>query len=304
MYPCKGFLEIYKKDKTFRIQTPETIDPKETNPDVPFIAGPVSDVGSANLIVARVFIQGCELFNGAIFKNNVDKDLIKHELHGIKEDLLVCESIWKNLHEEVANVISEIEVTGIPSERGRVLNPFPHIDGLNEKVASFLVHAKRALTGIGRLPSYYFNIKSRGANFQKLGQQLAQECGEDSELRKFVKNVEEPVKRIVDLRNYQEHPGGGETTEINNFKLTPNNEIQAPSWGLTGEDPQLICEEMEAITYFVMEVAETMHILLLVQNLSNSFPYTLERIAEEDIDPDKPVQIRLSIDPTKLRSPE
>lgn len=76
-----NFLEIYKKDKTFRVQTPESLDPEETNENVPWVATPVADVGSANPIVSRVFIQACDILSAAILKSDVNKDDLIVELH-------------------------------------------------------------------------------------------------------------------------------------------------------------------------------------------------------------------------------
>ena len=49
-------LYVYKQDKTFRIDTPETIDPERTNPNAPFVVSAVEEVGTANWVVARVLL--------------------------------------------------------------------------------------------------------------------------------------------------------------------------------------------------------------------------------------------------------
>ena len=48
MQPCGEFLEIYKIDKTFRVKSPESIDPEETNPNALWMTAPFDDVGSGN----------------------------------------------------------------------------------------------------------------------------------------------------------------------------------------------------------------------------------------------------------------
>jgi hypothetical protein len=58
MCSCDGFLEVYKQDLTFRIQTPETIDPDRINPHTPFVVAVTDNVGSSNPIVARVVDDG------------------------------------------------------------------------------------------------------------------------------------------------------------------------------------------------------------------------------------------------------
>ncbi len=61
MCSCDEFLEIYKEDVTFRIRTPESIDPKRTNPNAPFVAAVADTVGSSSPAVARVLLQGRDI---------------------------------------------------------------------------------------------------------------------------------------------------------------------------------------------------------------------------------------------------
>jgi hypothetical protein len=57
MCPCGQFMEIYKIDKTFRVQSPKSIDPEGINPNALWVTTPVSDVGSKNPIVSRILLQ-------------------------------------------------------------------------------------------------------------------------------------------------------------------------------------------------------------------------------------------------------
>ena len=38
MCSCDEFLEVYKEDMTFRVKSPESVDPGRTNPNAPFVA--------------------------------------------------------------------------------------------------------------------------------------------------------------------------------------------------------------------------------------------------------------------------
>src|SRR5256885_2142638 len=73
MCSCGSFLEIYKTDKTFRVQSPEGIDPEQTNPNALWVTTPVSDVGSQNPIISRILLQNNEILQGACFQHEVDK---------------------------------------------------------------------------------------------------------------------------------------------------------------------------------------------------------------------------------------
>lgn len=58
-------LEIYTPQETFKIQTPETIDPERTNPDAMWVNAKTHDVGSASPFVARTFIMASDILKMA-----------------------------------------------------------------------------------------------------------------------------------------------------------------------------------------------------------------------------------------------
>src|ERR1700722_15399021 len=80
-------LEIFKVDKTFRIETPETIDPERTNPNAPFAVRTVQNVGTSNRIVARVLLQGDQLLNFVLMPQD-QMSAIRKQLHECKDLLL------------------------------------------------------------------------------------------------------------------------------------------------------------------------------------------------------------------------
>jgi hypothetical protein len=71
--PCDDFLEIYKKDVTFRLETPETIDPARTNPNAPMVAAVSDRIGCADPVIARVLLQGRDIIESAFLVAPVDK---------------------------------------------------------------------------------------------------------------------------------------------------------------------------------------------------------------------------------------
>src|SRR6266508_202381 len=84
MCSCGEFLEIYKTDKTFRVQDPDTFDPGATNDNAPWLASPVADVGSSNIIIARVLLQAQEILRGAPIARQVDIEGTLQLLHRCK----------------------------------------------------------------------------------------------------------------------------------------------------------------------------------------------------------------------------
>lgn len=297
MQSCGNFLEVYKRDKTFRVQTPESLDPDETNENIPWVATPVADVGSANPIVSRIFMQASDVLSAAIFENTVDKDSLRLAMHTIKETLLGCEKIFDKLYSETEAIREQIEKKGLELQRGRTLNPFPHVPELDQQAAAFLIQAKRALVQIGTLPKYFYDIPSRGANFHKIESQLRQDPSASDELADFVASVADEIQRIVYLRNFQEHPGEKSTT-VTNYTLTPDVSILAPQWTLSGEESRFVTEDMYDIVVYILLLAESFFLHLVQHNLSRKFPYIIVQTREEDVDENCPIMFRLEIDPS------
>jgi len=131
MCPCGEFLEIYKSDKTFRVRSPESIDPEETNPDAMWVVSPVADVGSANPIVARVLLQGHEILKSAAFDHDVNEEDVTKQLHSCKELLLACESAVNKIRTSIDEIVHQINTSGLTRDnKGRGLNPFPQVPEL------------------------------------------------------------------------------------------------------------------------------------------------------------------------------
>lgn len=72
MCSCAEFLEVYKEDVTFRVRTPESIDPDRPNPNARMVAALPDDVGSSSPAVARILLQGCEILEATLFDRPVD----------------------------------------------------------------------------------------------------------------------------------------------------------------------------------------------------------------------------------------
>jgi len=144
MCSCGDFLEIFKVDTTFRVQSPESLDPEETNPDMPWVVTHISDVGSGNKIVARVLLQSKEILDKAILQSDIDAEALICILHECKELLLVCQEVASGIKTEVDEIIEKIHKKEIPVDKpSRSLNPFPQVQRLEERCSMFLVSSKR-----------------------------------------------------------------------------------------------------------------------------------------------------------------
>jgi hypothetical protein len=301
MCPCGDFLEIYKVDKTFRVKTPETIDPAETNPNAPWVASPVDDLGSSHPIVARVLLQGHEILKSALFDGEVDKDGVTKQLHACKESLVACEKIAKRVGSHIDRVIQEVIAYGVSTDNsGRTLNPFPQVPDLDTDCGTFLIQANRAIKLICELPRFFIPLDRDDSNFDYLGKRLAATLGESAPLTEFVTANADGIRYLIDLRNFHEHPKEKRTV-VDNFRVMPDARIRVPMWHLAEREPRPIKEEMFAALEFLIQMAEAMLIHLVMHKVSKQFPFIVEEIPDEDIDRNTPIRYRLSIDASKLR---
>lgn len=305
MCSCVSFLEIYKVDKTFRVLTPESVDPEETNPNAPWVASPVSDVGSSHPAVARVLLQSTEMLKAALFREPIDKEEITVQLHSCKEALVACDLIAKRVTFRTEAIISEVSNIGVSTDnRGRGLNPFPQVVDLETDCATFLIQANRAIKLICEFAQLFFSFDRPDSNFDHLGNRLATAVGEDTGITKFVRANAGGVRYLVDLRNYHEHPKKKIRTAIENFRVLPDRRIQVPSWriiGIDGYEPNSISDEMSAAVGFLLDIAESMFINLVLHHVSPKFPYIIEGVPEESINEKCPIRYRLSLDVSKLK---
>ncbi|EHL31788.1 hypothetical protein [Legionella drancourtii] len=298
MCSCGEFLEMYKVDKTYRVQSPERIDPDQTNPNAMWVITPISDVGSRSPIVSRILLQGSEILKAAWFEREIEKDEVISLLHACKEDLLVCDQIAKRISTEVSKIMLKVQTEGITSEKGRALNPFPHVQNLTNECDNFLIKAKRVIKHICTLPFIFFELPREDNNFEHLFISLSSVLDNDHLfLKDFIIPNTPYIKHIIELRNFQEHPKKHKKTIIENFKLTVDNKnIVVPQWNITGEEPCSITEEMEAIVNFLLEVAEIMFINVVMNSVKKEIPFVIERVPDADINLDAPIKFNLSID--------
>lgn len=297
--PIGSILEMYKQDKTFHIRSPEAIDPDNTNPSAPWVTSSVADVGSSSLSVARVLLQSRAMLDAAMIEGVIDKAAVLANLYSCKESLVSCEILASRVRNGILEVTRQINEHGIERDNhGRGLNPFPQVSSLDLDCGSFLVHINRAIKMVCEMPSLFLELERKDSNFDHLARRLSGAVGDSEPLAEFVQANSRGIRYLIDLRNYHEHPGATRTI-IQNFRVLPAGQIQSPTWEMTGDlatDARSIDIELSAAVDFVRDIAEAMFIHLLSYRLSPAFPFYIEEVPAEKIDPALPIRYRLSID--------
>jgi hypothetical protein len=297
MCSCGEFMEIYTETATYKVRSPKTIDPELTNPNAPWVSSKSSEFGSSSDIVARVLLQGSDMINAAALPvSETEKArMIKH-LHNSKEALLACEKVRLRVTESAESIIQSILSEGIDLEHGRHVKNLPQVPNLDEDSTSFLINMKRAIVSTCYLASVMLPLTKKDNNLEHLKKSV--EKLNDEKYSKLLDSIEEFIpaaKHLVELRNFQEHPDT-KTTFVENFTITPQNEIGYPVWYVSGNPPNSIIAAMKAAIDFGIVFTETMLIHYLFASMESRFPYYIEVVPEEKIDRKTPIRYRLSID--------
>ncbi len=297
-----GHLEIYKIDKTFRAKTPDGLDPERKNPDMPWVISEHSEYGCGHPIVARLLLQSRDILQGAIFSRGIDQEKIVSVLYDSKEFILKCESIVLVLGQEMDEIEAPLREKGVEMDDDlRYINPFPQVKDLNDLCSRFLVSAKRCIQNYAILIDHFYGTGIRTPRFHKIKNWAKDNVGDDSYLFKIVSEQEPELLRIINLRNFQEHPNDDKKTEINNYTLLPEMAIKQPEWFVTGEDSKYIFEDMRDITSYLFQLGEMLFLHSVLENVSKSYPYIIYMVEEDKIDENCPIAYRLSIDDSKLK---
>jgi hypothetical protein len=292
MCSAVDFLEVYKIDKTFRIYTPEALDPEETDPNMHWMSKPVANVGSANRIVARVFIQASEAITNTPIADSINKDNILRCMHRCKEHLLICEDKQIVVCKETEQIYQTCLKGELKKEGYHFVN-FPQIDRLEEYCGVFLNNAKLTIQTLAELINMFYKTTFDGPRFDKVIKWSRTALKHNNEFVQFLNSIQPGLKYIVDLRNAQEHPKEDRKLFIENFTLKPGNEISLPLWHVTGEDPHAIHSDVTAIVDFLVNAVESTFLYCLMDNLDSSFPFIVRSIDDSALDPQCPIKYRV-----------
>lgn len=285
MIGLANFLEAYKTDATFRIQTPQTIDPHNTNPDAPWVVTRIDGLGASSFAVARGFLQGYDMLQQGVFRKGFDKDAVLNQLHACKEQLVICEQIAGRLAGRIDEVIHQIQGAGIGRDNhGRALNPFPTVQDLVADTTVFLIHAKRSISELTALVAVALGVQVQGANFRVLAERLVTHLGADANLVKYINEQEPTVKYLVDLRNYQEHPAAIRTV-VNDFHVLANGSVSPPVLHLSNQDAQALHEHVRAAAGYLVRLTEAVFIHSIMSRIADAFPVYIEEIGSDAINP-------------------
>lgn len=299
MCAMRDGLKVYKVDTTFRIKSPETLDPEEINPNMPWTASPVANVGSGNIVVARVFIQAYDAIQNKRLKSHINKDNALRIMRKCKENLLACEKSANTVNQQVNEIVERIQKKQVKRERN-VYNPLPQVDNLEDSVGSFLRNAKQCIQNLANLVNVFYQTEFEGPRFDKVLKWASKGLRHNKPFQEFLSSCNTKLKFIADLRNAQEHPNEEKQLHIDNFKINPEGSFERPNWHITGASETDIALDMQGITMFLVEFSESLFLHCLIDNIETNLPYQVVEIPKNERDHNCPVRYHVEIDPGKF----
>ncbi|HUT28917.1 MAG TPA: hypothetical protein VMX13_03910 [Sedimentisphaerales bacterium] len=114
--PVDKCLEVYSTRGIYQIYPPESLDPKETNPDMPAMSKKVSDIGTSNWIVARIMVQNYQIINSHGFLSQEMKIRVATHLRDIMNAILACSEICNAITKRVSEVEKQVMYGGLKSK--------------------------------------------------------------------------------------------------------------------------------------------------------------------------------------------
>jgi hypothetical protein len=305
LVPLGDHMEIYTPEETFRMQTPESIDPGRTNPNAMFVNVKIADVGSSSPIIARTLLMANEMLHDrTILREDANREAVLKLMHRIKTSLLHCEQASDELIKSV-HAQCEIFAQTEQAAASRTYANFPMVADVDAKVTAFLIPARRVITDICQIPQHFWKLGSTHSNLDYLlNKEIAPLLGEEHHMVQWFRKMVPAVTRIVDFRNGQEHVGTtkGLPLMIKNFEMLPTNEVHVPVWYLEGGRPCSIAEEMPRMFDELLHFAETMFVACVEANLPTFPPMVLQ--INEKPDPLCPILYTLVIDASRFTFPQ
>ncbi len=289
------YMEIYAVRATYRVRTPEHLDPARTVPNMPWSNSTNASVGASNPIVARIVIQSADALGNWPLRNG-DPKAIKRCLHACKEEALACEAAYNRLKPQYDAAVQRVN-EGKLQVQGNIID-CPTLPSLRDDVAAFLTSAKRALQSVGDIFNQFYVPDNKkplvsNANFEFAITRLENTPPPNQQFIDYLRKVLPIVRRFVDLRNGLEHPRATDATQIHDFLITPKG-VAGPTWQRAALVPAgPVIQEMHTFLDFVVVFFESVFLSGLLDNIAINIPIEAKSVEESAIDPECPVHYRV-----------
>ena len=250
------FMEVYTDQSTYKLMTPDSIDPKREHQNVPWVYTKISDFGASNPLVANTVIMTDEFLRQLYSNEDSNRIQIISKARDIKSVLLnyllSLQSLIDNSNAEIKKFIENENVMN-----GKAHAYFPQLKGLDGYATDFLISAKRCIQEVSVMVNFFLPLKRKHGRIDKLLQEVKANHPEATTLINVLKEYLPMCEHIYSFRNAQEHAATTDTPLIvNNFSFENGNELNAPKWGLQGQGLKYVYEEANEILSFLISFFE------------------------------------------------
>lgn len=288
-------LWVYQPDHTYRLRSPDIIDPERRNPNMRWAIEQALPYGSREQAVARLVIGTADMLNAVPTAPRLNHEDVNRLLVTLGSDVMAAQRACDELEQKVEEVRQRL---GEP-HGGRGHAAFiPQVAALDEDATAFLIPARRSIKTLCSLTALFLGREDRDNNFEHLANRLTAEGLGDTPLVRYLRECESGVQTVLTLRNGQEHPNARARTVIDNVRLMPDDSVVMPTWRLEGTAPEpavSIVDSMRSILAFLIRIGEALFIHLMLHQADRRIANRLLEIPEGQRDPERPVRYRLEI---------
>ena len=259
----------------------------------------LSDYGTSSPIVARLSIQTKDLLPFFEISDFKRAEIFSIFFSNIQPKLMACDRIKESLTNEVLTHQKSIDDCGLQIQTHGNAYTLPAILELEHRVETFLYSAKSVLRDLTQIFIILFDKDfQRRARFNEVLKWAKDTFGIEDEYVKMLNEDQKWIKRIVDMRNAVEHPGGGSgTLHIDNFTSIEDDQkvmVIEPRWSLNNDSKISIVQEMNVIVSDLLTFCEET-LVLNIQRFKKPFPIQIAEIPEKERDPACPVRFKIEI---------
>lgn len=287
------FMEVYTEHSTYKLMTPDSIDPERKHENVPWVYTKISDFGASNPLVANTVIMANDFLNQLYASEDSNRIQIIGKVKDIKNVLL---NYLQSLQLLLDNSNSELEkfYQNKHMMNGKAHAYFPQLKGLDGYTTDFLISAKRCIQEVSVMVNYFLPLKNKHGRIDRLLQDIKVNHQGATMLINVLKEHLPMCEHVYNLRNAQEHAATTDTPLIvNNFSLEHGNELNPPKWGMRGGELKCVHEEANEILWFLITFFEEVF-LSCASLIFPKFP-KYEIIFNENPKKENPVRYRLHL---------
>jgi len=248
------------------------------------------DVGTGNPIVARMSLGLFEIIDFANLSKE-KKDKLKANCYEIMNLLILAEKTAKPIVEEINGIVEDTKRAGIKTQSGgRCINLPSAITIGNSR--AFIKYAKQVLQKVAENINVIFDKNYKGPHFHKIRDDFINEFGTDFVVTKLLIDDQSWIKKIIELRNEDEHPNTSKPY-CKNFDVNQDKDKKFIITLPTFFEGTQIANALEVYSHNLLTFAEE----ITVHSLERFFPdiASIYELPEDKRDPSVPKRFRIGL---------